>query len=293
MGPLREVVLGNEALEVTILPDLGARLHRVRAYGVDLLRTPGDHGAHAIDPFFWGAYVMAPWANRAPAGPQELAGRRIELQPNFVDGTVIHGLVHSAPWKTIEDGGFGIRGGGDGDAWPWAFETTLHASVEDRALVLDARLTNRSEAAMPAGIGLHPWFRRPLEVRLPAERVYETNTGSSTHAARAAGRYDLRSLATPADDLDGTWVAPAPSIATLAWPDVGLRATLEVEAPHVCVAIATPAALDAIAVEPQTHGPDGMRRLIGGEADALALLPPGETLRLAVHITVERVSLSR
>jgi hypothetical protein len=36
-------------------------------------------------------------------------------------------------------------------------------------------------------------------------------------------------------------------------------------------------------------GPDGLRRLLNGEPGALALLPPGESLRLTVRITVAAV----
>lgn len=145
---------------------------------------------------------------------------------------------------------------------------------------------------MPAGIGLHPWFRRPVELRVDAATVYPSNSGSVATAVPAQGDFDLRSLKPPPLNLDGTWVAPSRPAATLAWPDAGVRAALEVEADNTFVAVATPEAIEAIAVEPQTHAPDGLRRLVNAEPDALARLAPGEALRLALRITVERVSLS-
>jgi hypothetical protein len=54
------------------------------------------------------------------------------------------------------------------------------------------------------------------------------------------------------------------------------------------VAIATPTEPDATAVEPQTHGPDGLRRLVNGEPDALTLLGPGQALALELELHVER-----
>ena len=65
---MEELRFGAEALEVIVLPQVGARLHRLRAFGHDLLRTPPDPGTHATDPYFWGAYVMAPWCNRILPG---------------------------------------------------------------------------------------------------------------------------------------------------------------------------------------------------------------------------------
>ena len=35
-----ELVLGSDELEVVLLPELGGRIHRLRAFGTDLLRTP-------------------------------------------------------------------------------------------------------------------------------------------------------------------------------------------------------------------------------------------------------------
>jgi aldose 1-epimerase len=289
MGRPRELVLRSESLEVVILPALGGRIHRIRAFGHDLLRTPREPEAHASDPFFWGAYPMAPWANRAPAGVRELAGRRLALRPNFVDGTAIHGLVYADPWETVADETLAIRHGGDGGAWPWAFELTLAAAVEHDSLVLDYRLVNRSAEPMPAGIGLHPWFRRPMEVRVPSERVYTTNIGSPRDPAPVAGTHDLRTLGRPADGLDATWAGVSPARVELAWPRDGVTAELEIGATgEPLVAIASPPSIDAVAIEPQTHGPDPLRRLERGEPDAPALLGGGDELRLVLTLTVAR-----
>lgn len=288
---MEELRFGGEALEAIVLPEVGGRLHRLRARGHDLLRAPADPGTHAAEPWFWGGYVMAPWCNRIAPGPVPVAGRTVDLLPNFPDGSAIHGQVAARPWEVQSDRSLSVRGGGD--AWPWPYEVVARLAVDGSTLQLDYQLVNRSDGPMPAGLGLHPWFRRPVQLRVGAAAAYPSNSGSPATPVPARGELDLRSLGTPAPDLDGTWVAPAAPAATLAWPDAGLRATVEVEASRVCVAVATPGALDAIAIEPQTHGPDGLRRLLRGEPDAMIMLEPGESLRLAVRITVERVSLAR
>lgn len=285
---MEELRLGGDQLEAVILPDVGARIHRLRAFGHDLLRTPADPATHLADPYFWGAYPMAPWCNRIDPGPVTVEGRIVDLPPTFPDGSAIHGQVSARPWA-YSDGTLRIKGGGDG--WPWPYEVVARMAVDGPTLTLDYELVNRSDGLMPAGIGLHPWFRRPVELRVRASTVYASNSGSPAAAVPVRDGLDLRSLGTPAPDLDGTWVSAAAARVDLAWPDVGLRATIEANV--LCVAVATPSAIDAIAVEPQTHGPDGLRRLLEHEPDALALLPPGEALRLGVRLTVERVSLAR
>ena len=143
---------------------------------------------------------------------------------------------------------------------------------------------------MPAGIGLHPWFRRPVEVRLPAERAYASNTESRRIRCRSPAISSCeccrhRPTGSTALDRAHRPTGRAP------WPEVGVRAAMAVttDAPGTLVAVATPHGLDAIAVEPQTHGPDPFRRLAAGEPDPPALLTPGASMQLTVGVSVERI----
>jgi aldose 1-epimerase len=284
MSAVEQIVLRGDGVELVVLPGIGARIHRLRVDGVDLLRTPADPASHRDDPFFWGAYVMAPWCNRAPAQAFDVAGRTVRLASNFPDGSAIHGLVHARAWETRADGSLRIAvAEGDG-GWPWAFEVTARPAVDGRTVSLDYELTNRSGSPMPAGIGLHPWFVPPLAVGVPAQSVYPTNTASPRTPNPVAGTLDLREPANPPRGVDATWSDLATRTIDLAWPRLGLTAHLDVDAARVCVAIAAPADLGAVAVEPQTHAPDGLRRLAEGEPDAVMLLDPATPLRLGVRL---------
>ncbi len=286
----RELSLSSDDLEVTILPDLGGRLHRIRAFGVDLLRTPSDPAIHATEPVSWGAYPMAPWCNRAPVGRRVVAGRTLDLRPNFEDGSAIHGLVFERAWDLAADGSISITGGGPGQPWPWEYEVRLDPALEGRRLDLRLALRNRSDVSMPAGIGLHPWFLKPLAVRIGSSKTYASNLGSPSEASPVDGAHDLRRLGEPSDGLDATWTALDSSTIELAWRDLGIGATLgaATNGPSPLVALASFSSLEAVAVEPQTHGPDPIRRLERGEPDAPVLLPPGAELILSVRLTVFR-----
>ena len=109
---------------------------------------------------------MAPWCNRIAAARTEVNGQVVDLPSNFPDGSVIHGQVYDAPWQLGADGTFRIQGGGGG--WPWPYEVTMRVAIEGAVLSIDQSLTNLADSPMPAGIGLHPWFLRPLEVRINA-----------------------------------------------------------------------------------------------------------------------------
>ena len=281
---MREVRLGEGPLEAVLLPEVGARLHRLRAFGHDLLRTPADPADHRREPFFWGGYVMAPWCNRIAAVPLAVGDRTVRVAPNFPDGSAIHGQVYAVPWSETGSATFRVNGGDD--EWPWPYEVTLAAQADDTNLRLAWRLTNLAEVPMPAGLGFHPWWRRPIQVRVEADVAYTSNLTPAEEPQPVSGPFDLRARATPADGLDGTWTDPSRGAVDLAWPEVGLRALVRSTARYV--AIATPPDLDAVAVEPQTHAPDGLRRLLEGRSDGLAWLAAGDALTLELAIEVRR-----
>lgn len=276
----------SDEVEVVLLPQHGGRLHRLRAFGHDLLRTPDSLEAYAAEPFFWGGFVMAPWCNRVDARPTRVGDRLVDLRSNFPDGTAIHGQVQALPWEVTPDGSLRVEAGGD--AWPWRYAVTLQVTVTGPHLSLAYALTNRTSEAMPAGIGIHPWFLRPLEVAVPADVVFVSNDASLPEPERVSGAFDLRVLRPMPPDLDGTWVRRDDQAVTLRWPDVGITAVLQAgpSAGYLCAA--SPSHFNAVAVEPQTQAPNGLRRLRHREAGGLRWLAPGASLPFAVDLLFSR-----
>lgn len=282
-----EVVLRSDDLDVVLLPALGGRIHRLRALGHDVIRTPGDPATHRDEPFFWGGYVMAPWTNRASTSPMWIAGRSVDLAPNFPDGTAIHGQVYLAPWRQTADGSFVVAREGDG--WPWAYSVSAEVGVQNSRLRLRYRLRNESDGPMPGGIGIHPWFRRPVEIALSAGSVHPDNADPEGAHVPPSGRFALDGGPLP-EGLDATWLDVEPPEITLRWPDLGLaaRMTLDTGGTPVHVAVASPADLPAVAVEPVTHRPWALRRLADGEPGGMRLLGPGEAQELDISLEFAR-----
>ncbi|HEX2766695.1 MAG TPA: hypothetical protein VHR55_08695 [Candidatus Limnocylindria bacterium] len=283
-----EVVLSSDALEAVLLPGLGCRLHRLRAFGQDLLRTPATPADHAADPFNRGGYVLAPWTNRASARPMTVAGRTVHLRPNFPDGTAIHGQVSLRPWKRVGDAAWAVEGGGEG--WPWPYRVTLDAAVDGARLDLRYRLENRSDAPMPAGLGIHPWFAGPESVALSAARVVPRNDERGVAPVAASGEWSLAAGRRPWLGLDATWLDVDPPRATLRWSS-GIRLELEAlrrPSGPLQFAVASPHTPDAVAVEPVTHAPWALDALADGDATAMPLLDPGDVLELDVSLSAHR-----
>ena len=283
---MQELRIGDGQLEAVLLPEAGARLHRLRAFGHDLMRTPADPAQHLREPFFWGGYVMAPWCNRLRVGEVTMNGRSVRLSSNFADGSAIHGQVAAIPWAVTGPASCAVLGGGDG--WPWPYEVTLSAIATDASLHLAWHLTNLADEPMPAGIGFHPWWRRPVQLRVKADRVYASNTVPEGEPEAVAGPLDLREMGVPAAGLDGTWTDNSQGGVELAWPELGLQVTMTASRNARYVAVATPPELDAIAVEPQTHAPDGLQRLLEGRSDGLVQIAAGESLDFDVAIAISR-----
>lgn len=276
----RTVEIGSKSLEVELLPELGGRLHRLRAFGHDLLRTPDDPASYDREPFFWGAFVMAPWCNRIPAGELHVGQQRVALDANFADGTAIHGQVQAHRWRVRDHDTLHVTGGGDG--WPWAYEVTLRPSAAGTRLTLALALTNHADDPMPAGLGFHPWFVAPLEIAVPARLVFPSNTGRTVEAEPVDGPFDLRALRPMPTGLDATWTALAEPELRLRWQELGVQAKLRITSEGRYLCAASLPEREAVAVEPQTHAPDGLGRLLRGEPGGLQLLAPGDTLRLGI-----------
>ncbi len=191
-GTGSEVRIGGEPLEVVVLPGLGARLHRLRAFGHDLLLSPDDPATYIDDPFMWGSYVMAPWCNRLEPTPTEVGGRTVALGVNFVDGTAIHGQVYLRPWAIEAPGSFVVAGGGDG--WPWRYEVRQQVTVVGTDLRVALALTNLDDSTDAGGhrpASLVPQAdrgRHPRRVRLPQQPGHLSAADRGQRHVRPAGR---------------------------------------------------------------------------------------------------------
>jgi aldose 1-epimerase len=279
-------VIAAGEIECAVLPEVGARLHNLRAFGHELLRVPDRNSKHVEEPFLWGAYTMAPWCNRLTVGPTPVGGRLVDLHPNFDDGTAIHGQVYARPWSVLSATAFTITG--DGNGWPWPYEVAAAFDISGNSLRIEQRLTNLADEPMPGGIGLHPWFTKPVEIEIAADHVYRNNASSAMRSAPVEGPVDMRQRSVMADDLDETWPDPADPAVRMWWPRNGVTATIRLESPAPHITAASPAWCDAIAVEPQTHAPEGLRRLLEGFPGAMRWIEPGDTLRQVMTFNFER-----
>ena len=274
--------VASASVQAEVLPELGARVHRLRVFRQDLLRTPIHVSAYEAEPFFWGSFVMAPWCNRIDARRVMASGRLIQVPANVADGSAIHGQVYRLPWELQVDGSLRVEHGGHG--WPWRYEASLLVTPGEGWLRMQHTLTNRSDEPMPGGLGMHPWFRRPIRVAIRGDSVFSPNSDTPAVPAAVDGSLDLRELRDMPPGLDATWTDLDMPLVELEWPDLRIAATMRAEPRPMFVVAASPPDIGAIAVEPQTHAPQGLRRLLRGEPGGLTLIQPGGSMSLGVEL---------
>jgi aldose 1-epimerase len=253
----------------TVHPAMGGRLGQLDLGFGPLLRS------HAPDLGWdeWGCYPLVPWSNRLPGGRLRFGGVAADFPPNCADGSAIHGLVASRPWKVEASSGHAISLIVDVVDGPYRLRASLSYELEPRGLGVSLSVINTGIEPVPVGIGIHPWFRSAT-VSLPAERRWPGEPMPTGRPVPVEGRYDLRRGARP-EPMDCCFTALTATTATIG----ELALTWEGPVTDVVVFSGVPG---WVCVEPVTmaNGAFGL-----SPDDAVAhggrFLPPGKSLAVA------------
>jgi aldose 1-epimerase len=282
------VRIGSGALEVEVLPEVGARMHRIRAFGHDLLRTPPSLETYDTEPFFWGGFPLVPWSNRIPGGHLVFRGKTHDVGVN--DGSsAIHGEGYGRPWRLESPGLFTFVGGQYG--YPWPYRAQQRYELHDTTLELTLSITNESTVDIPAGLGVHPWWDASsrLLLSIPAALTYPLANAIPTGDPRPVeGDLDITALQAPAWGLDNLWTGLTGSSIKLEWPERRIRVDFGFSAEATHIVAASREDLRAIAIEPVTHATDGFRLLEEKRQGGIGVLAPGESLKVVYTIAASQ-----
>jgi aldose 1-epimerase len=246
------LVLSTADATAVISPHDGGRLASLVVGGRELLVTDGGG-----DPMQWGAFPMAPYAGRIRRGLLRYAGREHRLPVNLAPHA-IHGTVFDRPWVVGDDGSLSCP---LGPRWPFGGFARQRVELRPGALACTLEVHAEDEP-FPATAGFHPWFARPVELRVHPSAMYRRD---------ADGIPTGELVPPPAPPWDDCFVGldTAPALAF----DGGPIVTVESDADHWV--IFTPD--HALCVEPQTGPPDGPNL-------APEIVQPGEPLSVTMTI---------
>jgi aldose 1-epimerase len=144
---------------VTVSPSNGGRVGQIMVGDTALLVDPTDRG-----PLLWGSYPMVPWAGRLRHGVFRFDGQTYRMPvdniPGWTDPHAIHGTTVMREWTVVDASRDQIE---LDTSLGWALGGTAHQHIvltdSELVCILGVRAGGHP---MPAVVGWHPWFRKPL-----------------------------------------------------------------------------------------------------------------------------------
>ena len=250
-------------LGLDLAPQAGGAIARFTADGsIDLLRPMSmealacGHGSESS------CYPLVPFSGRIADGRFTFDGAEFVLKPNR-PGTrhPIHGDGWLQPWTVTQSDGQAAElvyqhEGREG--WPFRYRARQSYRLDGDALTVGMSIENLEARAVPAGLGLHPYFVRDGETELSCRTQHAWRTDAEVLPVERMAVPPQWDFSTPRP-VDAVMVDNGfegwGGRATIAWRRSGLRLDMEGTAPFGDVVIFIPPGRPYFCVEPVSHVP--------------------------------------
>jgi aldose 1-epimerase len=297
MGEPLTLTLSRGDLTLAVAPSIGGAISGFWRNGLALMRETPEQALRDGLVRLTSSYPLIPYSNRIAQGRFSFDATDHRLALNFGDHPhSIHGNAWQKPWKIADTADARCRLvlqhhplGDEGMDWPFAYRAEQHFDLDPEGLTLTLVLENEDHRAMPAGLGLHPFFpKRPgIRLQFATEGVYLNGEDSlPTDSVPVPDDWDyrdLRDLGEPrVDNCFKGWNGTA--LILFEAEKTALRLQADPLFSHLVVYV--PAGRDFFAVEPVSHMNNAINR--PDIADhGLRVLRPGERLTAKVRFQVE------
>lgn len=284
--PSFEISFGSYA--ALIHPACGGMVGALRWRGPDgrtheVLRPQTDRAPSTQSPNLFGTWAMLPFANRAFDSLVDDGTSRFTVPGNDPGGT-IHGFGWQAAWQvTARDAGHAvlehIRDSGPD---PYRYRARQEIRLDRDGMTIGMAVTNTATAALPFGIGHHPWFAcapdTRLRMRAEAALVFGDGFRASGHRSLdAGGPYAQGAVFASGRETAWSFIG-WDGLARIETPSTGLAITLSASESLHCPVVWAPSGADFLCVEPQSHVIGSPSEPPARAAAPLTRLAPGETL---------------
>jgi aldose 1-epimerase len=294
----REVVaLLSDDFVVEVAPSAGGSITRYAWNGgsspLELLRPAAADDLAVGTATGMACFPLVPFSNRVRNGKFTFRGRAIQLEPNFPpEPHAIHGHGWQSVWEVVDrsETELAIAYSHEADGWVWPYRAEQHYSLSSEALEVMISVTNTGTDAMPAGLGLHPYFVRTPGSRLETkvESVWLSDEGSMpTDLVPVPDEWDLEGLDPNEVSLDHNFAGWSGN-AVIDWPDREARLILTAGSPLEFLVVFTPPGEDFFCVEPVANTLDAFNLVSQGRTDVgSSVVEPGERLAGRVRFAPE------
>jgi aldose 1-epimerase len=274
---MRLLSLRAGRLAVDVAPSAGGSIARFTVdESIDVLRPASAEAIASGKGNDASCYPLVPFSNRIANGRLVVDGTEIVLEPNWPGlRHPMHGDGWARSWNVerhdarcaelayVHDGHAG---------WPFRYRARQSFRLEDDRLVVGMSIENLEGRAVPAGLGLHPFFTRDADTELACRTLGVWRTDADVLPTERIGvppEWDF-AASRPVDNVvldncfDG-WDGHA----TVTWPRRNLRLDITATEPFRHLVIYTPKASRYFCVEPVSHASGAVGR---------SLLAAGATL---------------
>ncbi len=250
-------------LAVDLAPSAGGAIARFAAGNHDLLRQMPEADRHSGRGNNGSAYPLVPFSNRIKDGQLVFEGKTFHLKQNWPGvNHPMHGDGWSHAWQVVRSDAHSAEiayehaRDGESGGWPFRYRARQTYRLEADRLTIVLALDNLEDHAVPAGIGLHPFFVREADTELQTrtEAVWRTDAEVLPIA---------RIVVPPAFDFSKSRNVNEVTLdngfdgwdgrATIRWPSRKLRVVLEASVIFRHAVIYVPPGKPYFCVEPVSH----------------------------------------
>lgn len=303
---------GDSGASASVLPSYGFNLFDLRLPVAGevrpILDAFPDFPENPRSPGRNGIPVLFPYPNRIANAQFTFAGKSYSLPVNNGPNS-IHGFAISAEWDVVEqstDGAAAITGRFQlsknapamREHWPTDAVLEIRYALAGRRLTMDVSVTNPTDADLPYGFGIHPYFRCPLtpdgdlgqtRVVVPASQTWLLDQFIPTGERKPVdSRLDFRQgqpmKGLKLDDvLTGLEFAEGKAVCRVM--DLGLKGEFRMIVDRnirELVVYTPPGDGRVISIEPYTQTTDAIHLAAQGVDGGLRVLRHGQTERLTI-----------
>jgi aldose 1-epimerase len=258
-------------LKVDLALSMGGAIAGFWHNGTPLMRETPDDALRQGLVRQTSSYPLIPYSNRIAHGRFSFRGIEHQLALNFGEHPhSIHGNAWQNPWQVDEAGDTHCRFsflhrplGNDAKAWPFAYRAEQVFALSPDGLMITLLVENMDHRAMPAGLGLHPFFpKRPgVRLKFAAGYVYQIGPDSLPAACiPVPAEWDyrvMRDVDEPGlDNCFEGWEGKA----DILFEQEGILLRLDADPVYGHLVAYVPRGRDFFAVEPVTHLNDAINR---------------------------------
>jgi aldose 1-epimerase len=207
------------------------------------------------------------------------------------DPSAIHGDGWQAPWQVIGSGPteLSLEYLHPASTWPWRYRAKQNFLLAPDRLTVMMRVTNESDDAMPAGLGLHPYFLRTPQTRVAADVsamwLADADTLPTESVQPPPMFAEPPGLVVEEADLDNGF-SGWDGLARISWPEWQAELDFSAGPPFRFLQLYTPSGRDFFCFEPVSNLPDPFELADRGVEDTgVEVLGPGQSLAATVYFT--------